>query len=342
MRKLLHEMKVHLVSGEDLVLVTVIAASGSVPRGAGARMLVSKEGRVYGSIGGGAVEYQAQLTAREVLQNKRSLDREYTLNHEDKKNLGMICGGRCSVFFHYIAAGEEAVILLAEQAEESFVAGEDLWLISDLARGGVLSLVKREVSAGEASAEAVSPGNIPAYLTHRPCRWQRDGLDLFVEQICTSSTVYVFGGGHVAQELVPVLSHVGFRCVVMEDREEFARRELFPTAERIILGDFNRISESVTLGSEDYACIMTRGHAYDTVLQAQILKNRPCYCGVIGSRSKAAGVRKSLKEDYGLTEEELNMITTPIGLPIQAVTPAEIAISIAAQMIQHRAHRNEQ
>ncbi len=355
MRTLMREMKSHLMKGEALVLVTVIAASGSVPRGAGARMLVSRAGRLYGSIGGGAVEHQAQLAALEVLNDKCSLDREYTLNHEDKQNLGMICGGRCSVFFHYIAAGDNAVISLAEQAEQSFAAGEDLWLISDLAKGGSLSLIKRkrpgssdqDVSAEEIILGEVSGGGLPArelppYLTHRPCRWQQDGQDLFAEQICTSSTVYVFGGGHVAQELVPVLSHVGFRCVVMEDREEFTRRELFPTAERIILGDFNHISESVTLGSEDYACIMTRGHAYDTVLQAQILKCHPCYCGVIGSRSKAAGVRKALKEDYGLMEEELERITTPIGLPIQAVTPAEIAISIAAQMIQHRAERNKE
>ncbi|MGN1016805.1 MAG: XdhC family protein, partial [Faecousia sp.] len=70
------------------------------------------------------------------------------------------------------------------------------------------------------------------------------------------------------------------------------------------------------------------------------LKCRPCYCGVIGSRHKAAGVRKILKEQYGLSEEELNQVTTPIGISIQAETPAEIAISIAAQLIAHRANRN--
>ena len=85
---------------------------------------------------------------------------------------------------------------------------------------------------------------------------------------------------------------------------------------------------------------MTRGHSGDTVVQAQVLKCRPCYCGVIGSRHKAAGVRKVLKEEYGLTEEELNGVTTPIGISIQAETPAEIAISIAAQLIAHRAERN--
>ena len=71
-----------------------------------------------------------------------------------------------------------------------------------------------------------------------------------------------------------------------------------------------------------------------------MLKCRPTYCGVIGSPFKAAGVRKTLKEEYGLLDEELDLVTTPIGLNIKGETPAEIAISIAAQMILHRAERN--
>ena len=169
---------------------------------------------------------------------------------------------------------------------------------------------------------------------------QEEGKDLYIEQINTSGRVYIFGGGHVAQELVPVLHHVGFRCVVMDDREAFANKDLFPGAEEVILGDFRKISDYCTIGGEDYVCVMTRGHAYDTVVQAQVLKCRPTYCGVIGSKFKAAGVRKTLQEEYGLVEEELDLVTTPIGLNIKGETPAEIAISIAAQMILHRAERN--
>ena len=128
----------------------------------------------------------------------------------------------------------------------------------------------------------------------------------------------------------------------MDDRVEFTQPELFAQAEKIICGDLSRIADYVSIGEEDYVCVMTRGHAYDTVVQAQVLRCHPCYCGVIGSRAKAAGIRKILKEEYALTEEELNQVTTPIGLSIQAETPAEIAISIAAQMILHRAERKAQ
>ena len=85
---------------------------------------------------------------------------------------------------------------------------------------------------------------------------------------------------------------------------------------------------------------MTRGHAFDAVVQAQMLKTPACYIGVIGSAAKKAGVYAKLKEEYGFADEEFARITSPIGLSIKAETPAEIAISIAAQMIELRARRN--
>ena len=328
MREMLKTMKARLLTGEDLVMVTVIASSGAAPRGAGARMLVGKDGRICGTIGGGAVEYRSEQIAKTVLQEKSSRGHDFTLTRDDVQNLGMICGGACNVFFHYLPAGDPEILSLADAAEERFAKGKDAWLVSDIGDGGRLYLTDQTDTA------------LSSCLTRQPHRVQMNGRELYVEQIVTGGRVYVFGGGHVAQELVPVLTHVGFRCVVMDDRPEFADAALFPTAEQVVLGDFHRISDYLSIGTEDYVCVMTRGHAGDTIVQAQVLKCHPCYCGVIGSRQKAAGVRQVLKEEYGLTEEELNQVTTPIGISIQAETPAEIAISIAGQMIQHRASRN--
>ena len=330
MRHMLKIMKDRLSSGEDLVLVTVIASSGATPRGAGARMLIGKTGRLCGTIGGGAVEYRSQQIGARVLTEKTSRGHDFTLTRDDVQNLGMICGGACNVFFHYIPAGDAHTLELAEKAEAEFKKGSDLWLLTDVGEQDAMGLYTPESGFWGISV----PQDLK--LSRHP---ERTG-DIFAEQINASGRVYVFGGGHVAQELVPVLSHVGFRCVVMDDREDFTKPELFPGAEKIICGDLRRIGDYLTIGSEDYVCVMTRGHAYDTVVQAQVLKCRPTYCGVIGSAFKAAGVRRTLKEEYGLSEEELDLVTTPIGLNIKGETPAEIAISIAAQMILHRAERN--
>ncbi len=328
MRKMLRMMKERLENQEPLVLVTVTASSGATPRGAGARMLIGREGRICGTIGGGAVEYRSEQIAGKVMEEKNSCGHDFSLTRDDVENLGMICGGACNVFFHYLPAGDKATIALAREAEMRFAQDAAFWLVCDMGAGGKLWLTDR------------NDLEMAPWLTRHPRRIREDGKDLYVEQIHSPGRVYVFGGGHVAQELVPVLAHVGFRCIVMDDRQAFARKELFPDAEQVILGDFQKIGEFVSVGREDYVCVMTRGHACDTVIQAQVLKCQPCYCGVIGSRKKAAGVRKILKEEYGLLDEELNRITTPIGLPIQAETPAEIAISIAGQMIQRRAERN--
>jgi len=330
MRNMLKTIKNKLEHGQSLVLVTVIASSGATPRGAGARMLVGREGRICGTIGGGAVEYRSEQIAAKVLEEKTSLGHDFTLTKDDVQNLGMICGGACDVFFHYLPAGDSHTIVLCEKAEAQFLKGSNLWLLTQLGEKGKMGLY----------SDSLGFWGIPVSGELKLSRHPERMGDIFAEQINVSGRVYVFGGGHVAQELVPVLSHVGFRCVVMDDRTEFTKKELFPGAEEVICGDLQNIGDYMTIGKDDYVCVMTRGHAYDTVVQAQVLKCRPTYCGVIGSAFKAAGVRKTLKEEYGLLDEELDLVTTPIGLNIKGETPAEIAISIAAQMILHRAERN--
>lgn len=328
-------MAERLSAGEDLVLVTVVASSGATPRGAGARMLVGRGGRICGTIGGGAVEYRSEHIAAEVLKEKKSGSHDFSLTKNDVQNLGMICGGDVKVYFCYIPAGDGETLALAAEAEKRFEGGQDMWLLNEISDGGRMCIY----SADEGSFPYEPPLWTKDLMSRKPQSGEREGREFYAEQINSSGRVYVFGCGHVAQELVPVLAHVGFRCVAMDDRPEFASRELFPSAEEVLLIDFQRVADYVDIGPEDYVCIMTRGHAFDTVVQAQALRTPACYIGVIGSRHKAAGVRAALK-GQGFTDGQLDRIVTPIGLEIKAETPAEIAISIAGQMILHRAERN--
>ena len=333
MKQLFGLIRARLEQGEPLVLVTVITASGATPRGAGARMLVGREGRLAGTIGGGAVEYRSEQIAGEVLREGSSRGHDFRLSRADVENLGMICGGACSVFFTYLPAGDREVLALAERALELLDRGEALWLLCDLKNGGRLGLY----SGKEGFFQVENGDFLLPKLTRLPALISEGGRAFFAEQIGDRSRVLVFGGGHVARELVPVLSHVGFRCTVVDDRPEFATEEWFPTAERVICCDFGRIAEAIEVTQEDYVCVMSRGHAGDTQIQAQVLPKHPRYVGVIGSRQKAAGVRRVLREEYGIAEADLDRVTTPIGLAIGSETPAEIAISIAAQLIQVRA-----
>ena len=174
-----------------------------------------------------------------------------------------------------------------------------------------------------------------------PAQIESEGSTYFVQPLVRGGRVYIFGGGHVAQALVPVLSSVDFRCVVLEDRAEFCNPALFPGAEEVRLIDMKRIGDFVQVGPEDFICIMTRGHADDFTSEVFALRTPARYIGLMGSRTKVAFVHEKLRE-AGFTDADLARVTTPIGLDIQSETPAEIAVSIAAQLICVRALSDRQ
>ena len=159
---------------------------------------------------------------------------------------------------------------------------------------------------------------------------------LLVMPLTSSGFVYIFGGGHISRELAPVLAHVGFRPVIFEDRPDFADLKDFPGAVQTLLGDLADFGASIQVRRQDYIVIMTRGHMADHAVLEQALRTPARYVGLIGSRAKMAATKKRLT-DSGFTEKDIARIHNPIGLPILAETPAEIAISIAAEMILHRA-----
>ena len=333
MRNMFRIMEEKLSQGRELVMVSVIAASGSTPRGAGARMLISKEGLLCGTIGGGAVEYRSQAIAAEVLEEKGSKAHDFSLTKNDVQNLGMICGGAVKVFFKYIPAGDPETLALCRHAEAAFSRGQDMWLISEISDDGRLGIY----TAAEGFFGLNAPPELGSELSRRPHGVVAGDRECYVEQLNSSGRVYVFGCGHVARELVPVLSHLGFHCIALDDRPEFASPEVIKGAEQVALIDFEHIADSVQITGEDYVCIMTRGHAFDAVVQAQVLRTPARYIGVIGSRAKKAGVYQKLKEEYGFEDRDFERISSPIGISIRAETPAEIAISIAAQLIERRA-----
>lgn len=337
MRNLFQLLHNTLIQNQDAVLVTVVASSGSTPRGAGARMLITKDGRVAGTIGGGAVEYRSEQLAQTVLKEKNSHMEYFQLHKNQVQDLGMICGGDVNIYFQYIPAGDPRMLALTEHIEALYSQGEQSWLITDITRDHSGGLAVYGKKSGLFGMDV--PSAVLSLLSSKPARHQ-DGQNLYYcEKLIQAGMVYIFGGGHVAQALVPALSAVDFRCIVLEDREDFCRKELFPGAERTILIDNSRIADFITIREDDYVIIMTRGHKDDTVIESQALHTPAHYIGVIGSARKTAGVWAILREQ-GFTDEDFARITTPIGLNIGSETPAEIAVSITAQLIQVRAKRN--
>ena len=333
MKKIFELLKEHLQAGEDIVLATIIEQAGSTPRGAGAAMIVGKEGRITGTIGGGAIEFRAECRAKNLLAEKKSFIEHFYLKPNQVQDIGMVCGGDVTVDFRYIPSNENS-IKLVEEAIKLFGKDEEFWMIlrTDCEEAEGLSFYSK--STGIIGDNI--PESVISSLRDKPYKMTEDEHEYFSVELQNMSKVYIFGGGHVSQALCPCLTAIGFKCIILEDREEFCRPELFPTAERLILIDINKIQDYIEITDRDFVCIMTRGHKDDLEVQAQIMKTPAFYIGVIGSRSKKASVFAQLKE-RGFTDDDLSRVTTPIGLDIKAETPAEIAVSIAGQLIERRA-----
>lgn len=153
------------------------------------------------------------------------------------------------------------------------------------------------------------------------------------EWFAPKPVLLICGGGHVAKELAELAARIDYRVRVMDPRPEFASLERFPGAEEVICDSFENLKEHLVPGG--FYAVVTSGHKDDYTCVRTILGSQYRYLGMIGSRGKVAKTVTRLTED-GITDEQIQSIHAPIGLPIGAVTPGEIAVSILAQIIQEK------
>lgn len=336
MQNLMEALSQELRAGRPAMLCTIIESRGSAPRGAGAKMALLQNGEALGTIGGGVMEHLAQQHGKEALAQGRSLLDSFCLSAGQAASIGMVCGGSVRVFFQYCAP-EDAPFFTA--VAEALSKDEDVWLATQMGPGaawlaGLYGPEKSLLGGHGFPPEVTAP-----HMGPRAALVESGGNPpLFIEPLSQSGLVYIFGGGHISQELTPLLAHVGFRPVIFEDRPAFVQESLFPGAAAVLLGDFNDVGKTIAIRRQDYIAIMTRGHVADHAVLEQALRSPARYVGLIGSRSKFSATCDKLRA-AGFNEADIGRIRNPIGLPILAETPAEIAVSIAAELIQHRAQR---
>lgn len=307
MKELFSSILAALKANEPVELCTVIESEGSAPRGKGAKMAVFSNGTVLGTVGGGKVELMAIERAKELLQQRQSLVRDYEL--EISGDTGMACGGAVRIAFCCLTESSlDAVAAIVRAYGER----ENAWL---------RILLPSLTLCFEANADTVTP-----VLEE----------NAYTEPLVRKETVFVFGCGHVALEVVPLLAHVGFRVIAIDPRPYLATKERFPSAFDVRCGSFSEINKLADIGAEDYILIMTPGHQADFEVLCQALKTPAQYIGCIGSRKKIARTKQMLAQN-GFTQEEIDRMTAPIGIPIGSETPEEIAVSVAGQLILHRA-----
>jgi len=351
-------------AGANQVVAVVLECEGSTPRKAGAKALIEADGSIHGTIGGGAVEAEAQRRASAVLQTQRPVVFEFKLQGDRVPAANPICGGQMRVLLHPVSTAHLTGYAAAAAAQQRRERGLLLTWMRDFAIETVgkeasveadkcgaappMDIRVQFVAEPELSAMTVFPPpaaliavlkrEVPTLLVgDDPSQAQTQAV--FVEPVLPKPVLLIVGGGHVGQAVASLGSEVGFEVMVLDDRAEFTRRELFPEGATTRCGDVVQELARLSITPETYVVMVTRGHQHDAAALAACLDQPAAYLGMIGSRRKVALLREEFIASGRATVASFARVHAPIGLDIGAVTVPEIALSIVAELIATRRKR---
>ncbi len=307
-----------LQAGEPLMLLLVVESRGSSPGKPGFKMAVTSSGRLLGTIGGGSMEKELAEQAGALLGRESGRPRLLKLLHSEGasgkaaagKSSGAICSGWQRVAFLPLAGGDSSAV-------------DSLLFALRRNRPGRLQF--------SPAGMEFQPRNNSSILTAFSFRSAGDWT--YSEEAGQRPVLTIIGGGHVGLALSRVMADLDFHVRVLDDREGLATMEINAFAQEKRVVSYRSIGRHVEEGSRSYAVIMTFGHQADQLVLERLVKKKLRYLGLMGSPAKNAQVFARLKKK-GVNAARLAKVHAPVGLPIHSHTPEEIAISIAAEIIQ--------
>lgn len=288
------------------VLATVISVKGSTPREVGAKMILCADGRTFNTIGGGAGEAKVIHQAIKVLATGEKQFIQIDLSGAPQRETQGICGGTMQVWLERWSG--EAAIALVKQILDLLKSGQTATLVTPFASEEFPYLLPQAAA-------------IP------------DLTDAFVETLQPPPTLLIVGAGHVGEQLAKVASLTGFQIAIQDDRSEWANTQRYPQASMVFNTSIASTVTQLANCSQLYAALVTRGYHYDLEALESLLKRQPpcLYIGAIGSEKRVRQVYQAIKTS--ISQSQLRSLYAPIGLDIGAMTPAEIAVSICAELI---------
>lgn len=328
-----------LARGKNVMLLVVAESSGSSPGRQGYKMAVAADGELFGSIGGGVMEVGLVERSRSLLDavTQRRGEAESSIlseqvHRKDVENAsGMICSGRQAVVFKLLTPSDLAVVQsvidgrgdLITLTAESFTVGPPERGTPNAPEGGTSN-------ASERGTPNAPEGGTPNDLNFTKLS-KTDFV--YTEKLGSKNQLYIVGGGHCALALSELMSRMDFHITVFDDRPQLNTISKNEYADDIkIVDSYERIGDHIFSGSRAYVVVMTLGYKSDEVVIRSLIEKEFKYFGVLGSKAKMSAMFRSLRAD-GISEDMLERIRTPIGLPINSHTPEEIAVSIAAEII---------
>jgi xanthine dehydrogenase accessory factor len=328
--------------GEVFAVALVLKAEGSTPRKAGVRAVIDRNGRIYGTLGGGLVEAEAQRRAVEACQSQQPLVFGMELYGPDRTADAPICGGSMLILVDPTPAKDRAAYAGMADAIRNRRHGVMITTVRTSAQTQLRSewFIRESVPSDAAfpGAERINSclaRERPEFFT-AGIRNPETQVEALVEPVIPRPLLLIAGGGHVGQALALQASLVGFDVTVVDDRAEFTEPALYPEGTTTCCGDIPKKIAGLSVGKDTYVVVVTRGHKLDAEVLEGCIHAPAAYVGMIGSRRKVALIRKNFIESGIATAEEFDRVFTPIGLDIGAVTVPEIAASITAELIAVR------
>jgi len=316
------------VEGRRVALATVVRTWGSSPRPVGSQLAADDAGTFVGSVSGGCVESAVIAEARAILKGAPARLLGFGVSDEQAWEVGLACGGKVEIFVQSIAGQEELLAVLRRVR----AARKPALVAIDLADGRS-ALVAEGEHAGDAALRASLAGDAARALAQeQSCVIERDGRHYFLQVFAPPRKLALVGAVHIAQSLIPMAVAAGYDVTVIDPRSAFAAESRFPGVTMThewpgaALAAFapDRRSAVITL---------THDPKLDDPALAAALRSDAFYIGALGSRKTHAARLSRLKEQ-GFGDAELARIHGPVGLSIGAVSPAEIAVSILADLTQ--------
>ena len=328
---------------KPIALATVIQTWGSSPRRAGAKMALTPDGKITGSVSGGCVEGAVFETGVDVLKSGIPQLLHFGVADETAWEVGLACGGSIDIFvkpldkelfkpLRSVLVDEQTAVLVTVVRGSDEIFGHEMLLkedgnltgtISEEMNERILNLARETLAQGESQRVKLN-----------------DETEIFIEVILPPPTVIAVGGVHITIALMALAKTLGYRTVVIDPRSAFGNEERFPNVDRLIQAWPDEAFGQVPITRSTAIAMLTHDPKLDDPALKIALPSSAFYVGALGSKNTQVKRRKRLL-DEGLTEEQMNRLHGPIGLEIGAGTPEEIAMSIMAEIVAARNNVDE-
>jgi xanthine dehydrogenase accessory factor len=333
---------------DKLVLATVTGTEGSTPQKPGSSALFTQAGLLSGTVGGGILEGKVQEISRQALQSKEPVLSHFMLDNSVSNGEDALCGGKISVLidplmsenlplFKAIRKSAEAripgvLMTMVTKAGDEKVIVSRYWIMETLRK--FISDKLKPVIEPEISSLLSGSDSYDFREIQLPENGEEPSRIIYLEPVIPPPRLIIAGAGHIGKALAQVGNMLDFEITVIDDRPEFANPENIPFANHIVVDDIGKAISRIDKSRDTFIVIVTRGHKDDGDALRACIDSDAAYIGMIGSKSKVALKRLELIENGWATPEQWDKIHAPVGVDIKSKTVEEIAVSIAAQLIQ--------